>query len=179
MNHLQRPPPPGSGQKTLKGAHGAARSQSENATLTLTSGVLRKRERRESETETTDCLIASAVIGTLTWRSSCCSSSSRPSPQVRTPYTATQYRLDRARFNARGDVFIIMKWSFSLGFNRHVDALFRPTVGVFYAAFRLRAFRYCVLFVTFIYFNIKAIQSRGRDRESSEMERNSNFQIIK
>lgn len=47
VNHLQRPPPLGSGQKTLKGAHSAARGQSENATLTLTSGVF-----RESETET-------------------------------------------------------------------------------------------------------------------------------
>jgi len=38
---------PSSGQKTLKGAHGAARGQSENATLTLTSGVFREKERED------------------------------------------------------------------------------------------------------------------------------------
>lgn len=76
MNHLQRPPPLGSGQKTLKGAHSAARGQSENATLTLTSGVF-----RESETETAAWSINRH---TPPWRSLyCCCCSSRPSPQVR------------------------------------------------------------------------------------------------
>lgn len=76
MNHLQRPPPLGSGQKTLKGPHSAARGQSENATLTLTSGVF-----RESETETAAWSINRH---TPPWRSLYCCCSSRPSPQVGT-----------------------------------------------------------------------------------------------